>query len=67
MQQYEFLPETSPEFRAKLINTIGSWQLEGLEPSPELILNLQLVQLGKMSYEDVFSSISNIVSIRRAS
>ena len=67
MQQYEFLPEISPEFRARLINIIGSWRLEGLEPSPELILNLQLVQLGKMSYEDVFSSISSIVPICQAS
>ena len=53
MTQYHFLPEISQAFKDNLINSLGSWKLEGLEPSQEVIDDLQLVHLGKMSYDQV--------------
>ena len=51
MNKYHFLPEISQSFKDDLINTIGSWRLEGLEPSPDTIMDLQMVHLGKMTYD----------------
>ncbi|MBR7060024.1 MAG: hypothetical protein IKI22_05425 [Neisseriaceae bacterium] len=53
MQKYHFLPEISADFRHQLINSIGSWKLEGLEPDAEMVLDAQLVALGQKTAEEV--------------
>ncbi|MBR6027066.1 MAG: hypothetical protein IK065_05670 [Neisseriaceae bacterium] len=53
MQKYHFLPEISADFRNQLINSIGSWKLEGLEPDAQMVLDAQLVALGQKTAEDV--------------
>ena len=51
MQKYRFLPEISADLRHQLINSIGSWRLEGLEPDAEMVLDAQLVVLGQKTPE----------------
>ena len=51
MQKYHFLPEISADLRHQLINSIGSWRLEGLEPDAEMVLDAQLVALGQKTPE----------------
>lgn len=47
-----FLPETTQETKDRIRNVIGSWRLEGLEPSPETIRDIELVELGKLTYDE---------------
>lgn len=47
-----FLPETTQETKDIIKNVIGSWRLEGLEPSPETIRDIELVELGKLTYDE---------------
>lgn len=47
-----FLPETTKETEERIVNLIGSWRLEGLEPSEETIRDIQLVELGKLTYDE---------------
>ena len=56
MTEYHFLPETSQSFKNDLITTIGSWRLEGLEPNPETVMDLQLVHLGQKTYDQVIAA-----------
>lgn len=56
MPQYHFLPEISQSFKNDLISTIGSCRLEGLEPNPETVMDLQLVHLGQKTYEQVIAA-----------
>ena len=56
MTEYRFLPETSQSFKNDLITAIGSCRLEGLEPNPETVMDLQLVHLGQKTYDQIIAT-----------
>ncbi|WP_314369002.1 antitoxin VbhA family protein [Neisseria cinerea] len=47
-----FLPETTKETEDRIVNLIGSWRLEGLEPSKETIRDIELIELGRLTYDE---------------
>ena len=47
-----FLPETTKETEDRIVNLIGSGRLEGLEPSKETIRDIELIELGKLTYDE---------------
>ncbi|MBQ9618956.1 MAG: hypothetical protein IJR44_00520 [Neisseriaceae bacterium] len=56
MTEYHFLPEISSAFKADLMNMIGSCRLESLEPTPETVVDLQLVHLGQKTHEQIIAN-----------
>lgn len=50
--EYEFLPETTEETKSSIMNTVGSWRLSGLEPSPEAVRDMELIDLGKLTCDE---------------
>ena len=50
--KYEFLPETTEETKSSIMNTVGSWRLEGLEVSPETVRDMELMDLGRLTCDE---------------
>lgn len=50
--EYEFLPETTEETKSSIMNTVGSWRLEGLEVSPETVRDMELMDLGRLTCDE---------------
>lgn len=50
--EYQFLPETTEQERQSIMHAVGSLRLEGLEPSPEAVRDLELIALGKLTHDE---------------
>ena len=50
--KYEFLPETTEETKSSIMNTVGSWRLDGLEVSPETVRDMELMDLGRLTCDE---------------